>query len=300
MPIAPLLSGLATLAGSGMAIAKTIRDDRASRYPPEYLMYKDMMKMVRKGYPVGMMGMMNPMLYQQPMMGMGMMYQQPQQIPQIPVVNPQYVSPQMNMGNQQQLLTVIQQAIQQYQQQQQTNQLVSMIQQLLVQQQPRRQFCMIPQNGYVMPQSVVQQQPQTNNLFGNFQFQMPDFSALANKQLWDTPADGGMGDSYQPAEFLPMIVQPPMQMPPPPSRPVYQPPPQPQPQVIKYRASWVEPYQAIMNEQPIQPMYVNRELTWETANAFSVDNQGLQSFINRLDQQSGTVYPRDNYIGNAW
>lgn len=92
MPIASFVSALAALGGTGMAMVKGLRDDKQSRYPPEYLMMKDMMKMARKGYPMGMMnmgmmGMYNP--YQFPMY-------QPQQFSMIPV------QPQMPMMYQQQ------------------------------------------------------------------------------------------------------------------------------------------------------------------------------------------------------
>lgn len=72
MSITNLLSGISSIAGSlvgsGAAAVKFLRDDKDSRYPPEYLMYKDMLKQFSK-YPC--MGF-NPMMNFNQMMMMGM------------------------------------------------------------------------------------------------------------------------------------------------------------------------------------------------------------------------------------
>lgn len=285
MPIGPLLSGLATLAGSGLAVVKSIRDDRRSRYPPEYMMYRDMMKMARKGYP------MNPMTMQMMMGNMNPYYQMQQSIPfcMLPQQQPQMM---VGVNPNQQLVNAIAQVIQQNQRQQMINQIAQSIVGVLQQQQ---NVGMV--RGYGWSPPVVQQNNVNPNPLMNFQFQMPDFSSMANKQLWDTPADGGTGDTYQPAQYLPMVVQPPMMMP----------PPQPQPQKVmvqepvvpRCQVNWCEPQQMIQHpEQYQQPMYVNRELTWDTPNMYSVDSQGFQSFMNRLDQQS--YYSDDGRYGNVW
>ncbi len=71
MSITNLLSGISSIAGSlvgsGAAAVKFLRDDKDSRYPPEYLMYKDMMKQFSK-YPC--MGFNPIMNFNQMMMGM--------------------------------------------------------------------------------------------------------------------------------------------------------------------------------------------------------------------------------------
>jgi hypothetical protein len=275
MPIGPLLSGLATLAGSGLAVVKSIRDDKRSRYPPEYMMYRDMMKMARKGYP------MNPMMMQMMMGNMNPYQMQQQTIPFCMLPQQQMM---MNNPNQQ-LVNAIAQVIQQNRQQQLVNQIAQTIVGVMNQQNMgMRQGCGLPPP------------PQQNNVspLMNFQFQMPDFSSMANKQLWDTPADGGNGDSYRPAEFPPMVIQPPMAMPPPP--PVQQVFVQ-EPVVPTCQVNWCEPQQMIQNPQPQHPMYVNRELTWDTPNMYSVDQTGFQSFMDRLERN---YYSDDGRYGNVW
>jgi hypothetical protein len=286
MPIASLLSGLATLAGSGMAMVKCIRDDKRSRYPPEYLMYRDMMKMSRKGYPMNPMMMRMMMGQQMPMMNSDGFCMLPMQQPMI----------QQPIDPNQQLVVAIAQVIQQQQQQQQQQQLVNQIVQLLSNNntnQLRRGYV----NGWTpqpMLQPVVQQTVVNPNPFGNFQFQMPDFSALANKQLWDTPADGGA--PQQSSQYLPMVVQPPMMMPPPqqPRVEVVQPRPQPTCQV-----NWCNPQEMIQHPQQYQqPIYVNRELTWDIPNMYSVDQSGFQSFMKTMEERS--YYSDDGRYGNVW
>jgi hypothetical protein len=282
MPIGPLISGLASLAGSGMAMYKCIRDDKMSRYPPEYMIYRDMMKMCQKGYP------MNPMMMrmmcqppQQPMLNPMMMPQQNGQFCMLPTNDPN-----------QQLVNAVAIALQQYQQQNQQQQLVNQIVQLI--------NGMTQQNNRVVgwsppPQPMVQQPIMNQNLLNNFQFQMPDFSSMATKQLWDTPADGGTGSSYQPIQNPPVLVRPPMNLTPPPPRvEVVQPPPRPTCQV-----TWCNPQEMVQNPEPYQhPMYVNRELTWDTPNMYSVDQQGFRSFMDRMEQRS--YYSDDGSYGNVW
>jgi len=301
MPIGTLVSSLATLAGSGMAVMKFVRDDKASRYPPEYLMYKDMMKMMRKGYPVGMM---NPMMMCQPQNQMvnPMLVQQIQAMLQQQNLNGVMQNPQMLYQNpvnnqNQQLVTLVQQIMQQYQMQQQqnTNQVAQLLQQLQlnnIQQQPRRGG--VPQPVYVPPPSAQPVIPVMNapsNPLANFQFQMLDSSLLASNPMWDTPADGGQ--PYQQPQYPLAVIPQQIQLPPPPPVQQYVPrPPQP-----AFDVRWCNPAYHL-NNQPVQPVVCpQQELTWENANAFSVDQTGLQSFIDRLDHQNG---PPPNYVGNVW
>ena len=82
MSITNLLTGIGSLAGSlvgsGAAAVKFLRDDKDSRYPPEYLMYKDMLKQFSK-YPcmTGFNPMMNfgQMMNMNPLTGFNFMNQ---------------------------------------------------------------------------------------------------------------------------------------------------------------------------------------------------------------------------------
>lgn len=82
MSITNLLTGIGSLAGSlvgsGAAAVKFLRDDKDSRYPPEYLMYKDMLKQFSKyPYMTGFNPMMNfgQMMNMNPLTGFNFMNQ---------------------------------------------------------------------------------------------------------------------------------------------------------------------------------------------------------------------------------
>jgi len=309
----PLISGIAALVGAGTAAWKHIQDDKASRYPPEYLMYKDMMKMAKKGYPVGMMNqmmnlnmmnqmnqmMMNPMLMNQ--MGQ-LMYQQPNPL----MCQPLQQQPQQSQMNNQ-LVLLVQQILQQcqLQQQQTTNQIAQILQQVQLQQ-PKVVYTSSPVSVPSVPVTPMMNPPVVNPLI-NFQFQMPDCSTLPTKPMWDSPADGS--NTYQPSQYPLAVVKPPVvQLPPPP--PVQQPqfcmPPvvqQPVPQQ-KYDINWCNTQEAL--NRPVEAVICppnQPSLSWGNPNAFSVDNTGLQSFIDYCERQNRNQHPTppsSTYFGNGW
>ena len=273
MPIASIISGLTALAGSGMAVAKMIRDDKQSKYPPEYLMYKDMMKDARKyGYPT--MGMMQP----------SMMTPQVIQPPQNAML------PMMTNGG------IVQQVIQEYQKQQLKQQIVNAVVQQVVQRilcqpnQPRRYGY-----GYGTIQPTYNR-PYTPP-------PLPTLTYVQQKPMWDTPADGVVPSSPpQPCYQLATIPKP-LPMPQPCPQQMYatatvvNPLPAPQPiPVIPFRQPEHLINESVVRTQPPPIVYPNQQqLRWDTPNASSVDSQGLQSFVNHLS------HPKvpDNYVGNT-
>ena len=300
MPIASIVSGLTTLAGSGLAIAKMIQDDKQSRYPPEYLMYKDMMKDARKyGYPMMGMGMMNPMF------GQPMIVQPQQMIQPQPIIIPQPVQQQQMLFPMMTNNGIVQQMILEYQKQQFKQQVVNSIVQQLVQRFQQR---------YVM-----NQQPMWNQS-GPVQPNYPPLSqrqiviTTTSKPMWDTPADGGTGSPPPSQEPCYQLATIPKQLPnpqemyvtgqqrmdvvPPPVSP--QPRPRPRPEPIPV-VPFVQPEQfrneSVIQTRPMyqQPMTCQPELCWETPNASNVDQVGFRSFVEHLDR------PRvpENYVGNT-
>ena len=278
MPIMPILSGLATLAGSSMAMYRCYQDDKQSRYPPNYLMMKDMMKMARKGYPVGMMmpQMMCQMIpYQtQNSMIMNTPYQQPQIAPMpmvYPQQTPQYVpyqnlyQPQQvtNMIPQQQISDMVQQIMQQLQQQQMINQLTQILQQIQSNQQRRNEYTVPPSPPPLVTPTTQSVIPQTNLCIT----QPPQF-VFSTKPMWESSADGFV--SYQ------------------------------QPSQPKYSPTVVMNQPMTQSYNPSLIMNQNQRMSWGDANAFSVDTSGLQSFISHLERQNQPSCPSDNYVGNVW
>lgn len=266
MPIASIISGLTALAGSGMAVAKMIRDDKQSRYPPEYLMYKDMMKDARKygGYPL-----------------MGMMTQ--------PFIAPMAQPPQPVMIQP----NLVQQILQEYQKQQLTQMITNMVVQRIQQRlnQPQPYVPRRPDYGF-----GYHQYPQRQYGYGYQPRVPPPLPTLryVSEPMWDTPADGGNPQPESPSYQLALVPQP-----------IPMPQPQPQPYVNQVPTQPPPSVKFCQPEQFVQKPIVipgggnpyQSQLSWESSNAFNVDQQGLQSFISHCNNQPPKV--PDNYVGNT-
>lgn len=292
MPLATFLSGISSLAGSGMAMMKLIRDDKQSRYPPEYLMYKDMMKMARKGYPMGMMipGMMYPMNpYQtQVMLPQMQMTQQPIMIQPQPIIQPQpqqqvvYQVPQLNTINQSQLIqSIVQNVVNKIIQQQQVNQMTY---------QPRREPFMYA-TPPLMP--VAQSPPQV--IFPpNMQLPTVTFDS---GPMWDTSADGV---AQQPPPLWLSPIPQPLALPPPP-----QPQPVTQPKPTTAIMQPIEPVRYVQVPNPPPRMEPNMSVQWcDTSMELSwgtpeENKEGLKSFIEHIEN-SPKSGPPPGYYGNVW
>lgn len=274
MPIASIISGLTALAGSGMAVAKMIRDDKQSRYPPEYLMYKDMMKDARKyGYPP-----------------MGMMMQQPFIAPMAQPPQPIMVQPDL-----------VGQILQEYQKQQLSQMIANMVTQAIQKRlsQPQQMYApRRPDYGY-QPQPV---QPISYGYQPRVPPPLPNLQYYA-EPMWETPADGVAVQTPppEPSPYQLALVPKPIPMPQPQPQPYVAPiPPPPQPPSVKF----CQPEQFVQQPQPQSPPLVmpgngnmyQSQLSWESSNAFNVDQNGLQSFISHCDNRPKIP---DNYVGNT-
>lgn len=142
MSMSAFLSGLAnltgSLVGSGAAAVKFLKDDEASRYPPEYLMYKDMMKQMNK-YPMNpmmtssmypsqmMFNMMNPMqMIQQQMLLQSLQQMLTPQVNMLNTIPSQGMTMQLNPMNLQLIVQkLVQDALQQNQMRRPTQQVVT-------------------------------------------------------------------------------------------------------------------------------------------------------------------------------
>lgn len=260
MALAEIISGLAALGGTAAAIVKLFRDDKQSRYPPEILQMKQMMKM----------GIPPSMLIQQPQKPTALTY-----------------------GQQPQIQNQLAQILQQYQTQQLLNQVLGQMNQNT----PRRMtipLYPIPTNVYGTT-SPVFQMPQLNLPQFSQPYVRPTLTApvvaipnVSAKPLWDSPADGGCNNVAS-VQYPPVVPQAP---------PVQQPQvnhmPLPIMQQQQLSVQWYQP----PREPTIQ--YSNRQLTWSNSNAYGVDTSGLKSFISRLDYQNNAPSSLpENYVGNT-
>jgi hypothetical protein len=267
MPIASVISGLGALLGTGLAAAKVYRDDKQSKCPPPQ-MGPPMMCPYGYAPPRPPQQFVAPMMYPygylQPYVPNGY-YGPPQYLPP-----PQPVSPQQQYD-----------AARAYRKEMLKRLVVELVRQAVAEQ--IRQTGMgynvpLPSPPPPVPQSVV---------------------SKSSKPLWDTPADGGSGAS-SPSYQLALVPKP-MQMPPPPMPNPQQMYVTPQPPTVRF----VQP-EHLINESVVytqsqqQPSSVystqQKQLSWSAPNAFNVDHQGFQSFVQHLDQKPKVP---DNYVGNA-
>jgi len=283
---------LATLAGTAMSAYKFWQDDRQNRYPPNYLMMRDMMKISGKyGIPMNMMQPMIGMQNMQYMMGMNpfpqfqfQMPQQPQfqyQIPPQPMMQPQFQFqiPQMPQQVPQFQYQVPQQVPQFHFQMSQQPVTSNIVNALAQQQQMLNTACLAIQQ---LHQQLKLRPYQYTNTYTRSTYipttpvqPQPIPMSTSNQPAWESAADGS-------AQYPLVTVPPPIQpLPRPPVPPPVQPIPQyrPQPQPL------LGANQMMLNS--------DNDLFWNDQSArANVDPNDLQAFVSH-------VVP-DNYIGNKW